>query len=55
MKTEKKMQEHINCCAGHAGFNFIFDNGKIVNYQDNFKKIGDLPFAIYYDFATTTT
>ena len=55
MKTEKKMQEHINCCAGHAGFNFIFDNGKIVNYQDNFKKIGDLPFAIYYDFEMTTT
>ena len=54
MKTKKKMQEHTNCCAGQAGFNFMFDNGKIVNYQDNFKKIGDLPFAIYYDFETTT-
>ena len=54
MKTEKKMQDHINSCAGQAGFSFSFDNGKIINYQDNFKKIGDLPFAVYYDFETAT-
>ena len=54
MKTEKKMQDHINSCAGQAGFSFSFDNGKIINYQDNFKKIGDLPFAVYCDFETTT-
>ena len=54
MKTEKKMQEHVNSCSGQAGFSVSFDNGKIINYEDNFKKIGDLPFAIYYDFETTT-
>ena len=54
LKSEKRMQEHILSCAGQAGFNFSFDNGKIINYQDNFNKIGDLPFAIYYDFETTT-
>ena len=54
IKTEKKMQEHVNLCAGQAGFSFSCDNGKIVNYQDNFKKMGDLPFAIYYDFKTMT-
>ena len=48
------MQDHINSCAGQAGFSFSFDNGKIVNYQDNFKKMSDLPFAIYYDFETMT-
>ena len=48
------MQEHVNLCAGQAGFSFSSDNGKIVNYQDNFKKVGDLPFAIYYDFETMT-
>ena len=48
------MEKHISCCAGQAGFNFSFDNGKIINYQDNYKKIGDLPFAMYYDFETTT-
>ena len=26
----------------------------MINYQDNYKKIGDLPFALYYDFETTT-
>ena len=33
---------------------YSFDNGKIINYQDNFKKLGDLPLAVYYDFETTT-
>ena len=54
MKTEKKMQDHVNSCPGQVGFSFTFDNGKIINYQDNFKKIGDLPFAVYCDFETTT-
>ena len=54
VKSEKKMQEHTSCCAGQAGFSYSFDNDKIINYQDNFNKIGDLPFAIYYDFETTT-
>ena len=36
IKTEKKMQEQVNLCAGQAGFSLSFDNGKIVNYQDNF-------------------
>ena len=54
MKSNKKMKEHISICAGQSGFNFSFDNGKIINYQDNFKKMGDLPFAVYYDFETTT-
>ena len=54
IKSNKKMKECISCSAGQAGFNFSFDNGKVINYQDNFKKIGDLPFAVYYDFETTT-
>ena len=48
-----KTQEHLSCCSGKAGFNYVFDNGKILNYQDNYGKIGDLPFTIYYDFETT--
>ena len=47
------MQQHISTCSGQAGFNFSFDNGRIINYQDNYKKIGDLLFALYYDFETT--
>ena len=53
-KLKKKMQEHFLCCAGKSGFNYSFDNGKIKNFQNNFNKIGDLPFSIYYDFETTT-
>ena len=26
----------------------------MINYRDNFSKIGDLPFAVYYDLETTT-
>ena len=48
------MQQHIATCAGQAGFSYSFDNGWEINYQDNYKKIGDLPFALYYDFETTT-
>ena len=54
MKSEKKMKDHINSRSGQAGFNYSFDNGKIINYQDNFKKLGDLPFEFFYDFETTT-
>ena len=48
------MKEHIDSCAGQVGFSYSFGNGKIISYQDNFRKLGDLPFAVYYDFETTT-
>ena len=54
LKSKQKMEKHISSCSGRAGFNFVFDNGKIVDYQDNYKKIGDLPFIMYFDFETTT-
>ena len=54
LKTEKKMKKHISTCSGQAGFNFVFHNGKIVDYQDNYKQIGDLPFTMYFYFETTT-
>ena len=43
----------ILCCSGKAEFTFPFDNGKIADYQDHYKNLGDLPFTIYYDFETT--
>ena len=36
------------------GITYAFDNGQILNYQDNFKYLGDLPFTVYFDFETTT-
>ena len=47
------MEKHVKCCAGQAGYSLVFDQS-VVNYQENFNKIGDVPFSIYYDFETTT-
>ena len=52
-KLQEAMSKHIKCCAGQSGYTYQFTNS-IVNYQENFNKIGDLPFAIYYHFETTT-
>ena len=53
VKTEQRMEKHMKCCAGQASYSLVFDQS-VVNYQDNFNKIGDVPFSIYYDFETTT-
>ena len=47
------MAAHVKCCTGQAGYSLVFDQS-IVNYKDNFNRIGDLPFSVYYDFETTT-
>ena len=44
----------ISVYAGKIGINYVFNNGKILSYQDNYSKLGDLPFAVYYDFQATT-
>ena len=54
IKSAGKMEKHLSCCAGKAGFTFSFDNGKIIDYQDHYKNLSDLPFTVYYDFETTT-
>ena len=54
VKSEKKMKEHLSCCSGKAGFTFSFDNGKVIDHQDHFSNLGNLLFAIYFDFETTT-
>ena len=54
IKSNEKMKKHLSICSGKAGFTFSFDNGKIVDYQDHYRSLGDLPFSIYHDFETTT-
>ena len=54
VKSAEKMKKHLSCSAGKAGFTLSFDNGKIIDYQDNYKNLGDVPFSIYFDFETTT-
>ena len=50
----RKMQKHLPVCSGKAGFTYSFGNGKIIDYQDHYKNLGDLTFSVYYDFETTT-
>ena len=50
----KKIKEHLACCSGKAGFTFSFDNGKVIDYQDHYSNLGDMPFSVYFDFETTT-
>ena len=52
--SNEKMKKHLSCCSGKAGFTFSFDNEKIIDYQNHYKNLADLPFTVYYDFETTT-
>ena len=47
------MAAYVKCCAGQTGYLLIFDQS-VINYQENFNKIGDLLFSVCYDFETTT-
>ena len=53
VKSPEKMKKHLFFCSGKAGFTFSFNNGKTIDYQDQYKNLGDVPFGIYYDFETT--
>ena len=54
IKSEEKTKKHLSCCANKAEFVYSFDNGKIIDYQDHYNNLGDVPFSIYFDFETTT-
>ena len=53
-KTKEHMKKHLSVCRLKEGITYAFDNDQILNYQDNFKYLGDLPFSVYFDFETTT-
>ena len=44
----------MSVCAGKEGITYAFDNGQIVNFQDNFKYLDYVQFTVYFDFETTT-
>ena len=41
------MNHHLSVCAAKAGVTYSFDNGKIIDYQDNYKFMMDIPFSVY--------
>ena len=48
------MKKHIKVCEAKEGVTYKFDNGNIISFEDNFKYMGNVPFTVYFDFATTT-
>ena len=54
-KNEENMKTHMFICSAREGITYAFNNGQILNYQDNFKYLGDLPFVVYFDFETKTS
>ena len=53
-KNKEMMKKHRLVCTAKEGITCSFDNGQILDYQENFKYQGDLPFFVYFDFETTT-
>ena len=53
-KNDESMKKHISICAAREGITYLFDNGQIINFQDNLKCLGDVPITVYLDFETTT-
>ena len=47
------MQKHLSICAAKEGITYPLGNSQIIDYQDNFKYMGDVPFSVYLDFVTT--
>ena len=52
-RKKRGTHEKIFVCNAMEGITYAFDNGQILNYQNNFKYLGDLPFTVYFDFHPT--
>ena len=48
------MKRYLSICTAKEGITCSFDNGQILDYQDNFKYLGDVSFTVYFDFETTS-
>ena len=49
----KSLERHLNSCAHMPGLVYKFENQSIQTFFDNVKFMGDLLFAIYFDFEST--
>ena len=45
-KNEENIQKHLSICAAKEGITYSFDNSQIIDYQDNFKYMGSVPFSV---------
>ena len=53
-KNDESMKKHMSICVASVGITYSFDNGQIINFQDNLKYLGHVSFTAYFDFETTT-
>ena len=51
-KSKENLKKHLPVSSAKEAITYAFDNGQILNYQENFKYLGDLPFTVYFDFET---
>ena len=51
-KSVENMNKDTKICAVREGITYTFDNGDIISFQDNFKNMENVPFAVYFDFET---
>ena len=54
-KSVENMNKNTKICAPREGITYTFDNGDIISFQDNFKNMENVPFAVYFDFETTAS
>ena len=52
IRAMKPGKKHLPISAAREGITYVFDNGQIIIFQDNFKYLGDIPFSVYFDFET---
>ena len=50
----KSLERHLKICGCIPGIIYKFENQNIQLFFDHTKFMGDLPFAIYFDFETTS-
>ena len=53
-KGKMKREQHLKVCSGKPSVVYNFFSQTLTSFEDNFSSKGDLPFAIYFDFETTS-
>ena len=53
-RGKNKREHHLKICSGKPGIVYNFCSQTLTSFEDNFSSKGDLPFAIYFDFETTS-
>ena len=51
---KKKCETHIKICSGKPGIVYNFCTQTLTSFEDNYASKVDLPFAIYFEFETTS-